>query len=176
MELTDPILDGPFVRVLVDLRWGDMDAYGHINNVTQMRILEEARGRAFGSPTAARDIAPVPGPGVHPTVLGEPLPAVLGEASEGANLLVLSHRVEYRKQIPYREGPLAVDTVVTAVTPVSMTIGYVIAEPDGSAAYTLAETVVVFVDRVTDRARRLSADEFDALAAVATGPLPIKHA
>src|SRR5699024_8345566 len=29
------------------LRWGDMDAYGHVNNVQYHRLLEEARVRAF---------------------------------------------------------------------------------------------------------------------------------
>ncbi|WP_349361683.1 thioesterase family protein [Paenarthrobacter sp. PH39-S1] len=32
------------------MRWGDMDAYGHINNVEVIRILEEARIHAFGPP------------------------------------------------------------------------------------------------------------------------------
>jgi acyl-CoA thioester hydrolase len=34
----------------VPMRWGDMDAYGHINNVEILRILEEARIHAFGPP------------------------------------------------------------------------------------------------------------------------------
>ncbi|HIZ99270.1 MAG TPA: thioesterase family protein, partial [Candidatus Janibacter merdipullorum] len=33
----------------VVLRWGDMDAYGHVNNVQYHRLLEEARVRAFAS-------------------------------------------------------------------------------------------------------------------------------
>lgn len=28
---------------ILPLRWGDMDAYGHVNNVTYIRYLEEAR-------------------------------------------------------------------------------------------------------------------------------------
>ena len=44
------------------MRWGDMDAYGHINNVQVVRILEEARIAAFGPPRG-------PGlPGIEPPV------------------------------------------------------------------------------------------------------------
>src|SRR5699024_1386427 len=53
---TDPLLD-EFTRVLLELRWGDMDPYGHVNNVTQLRLLEEARVRALGSPTHSTDAA-----------------------------------------------------------------------------------------------------------------------
>ncbi|MGL5850524.1 MAG: acyl-CoA thioesterase, partial [Phycicoccus sp.] len=30
-------------RVEVPLRWSDMDAYGHVNNVQFLRLLEDAR-------------------------------------------------------------------------------------------------------------------------------------
>ena len=30
-------------RVEVPLRWSDMDAYGHVNNVQYLRLLEDAR-------------------------------------------------------------------------------------------------------------------------------------
>ncbi|WP_029088827.1 acyl-CoA thioesterase [Brevibacterium album] len=174
-ELRSPVLPAPFTRVLIELRWGDMDAYGHVNNVTQLRLLEEARVRAFGSPTAARDAAPVDTPGAGGAVLGDPLPGVLGDASGDTDLLVLSHRIEYREPIPYREGPVAVDCVVSAVSPVSMTVGYVIGEPDGSAAYTVAETVVVFVDSQTGRARRIREDERARLEPALTAPVPLRH-
>ncbi len=41
------------LEVKVPMRWGDMDAYGHINNVQLVRILEEARIAAFGPPRGA---------------------------------------------------------------------------------------------------------------------------
>ena len=31
----------------VALRWADLDAYGHVNNVEVLRLLEEARIAAF---------------------------------------------------------------------------------------------------------------------------------
>lgn len=173
--LTNALIPGAFTRVLIELRWGDMDAYGHVNNVTQLRVLEEARVRAFGSPTAARDVPNVVVPGAGRTVLGDGLPDVLGRASGDTDLLVLSHRIEYRTPIPYREGPVAVDCVISGVSAVSMTVGYVIAEPDGSAAYTVAETEVVFVDSATGRARRIRDDERTEIEAAVSAPVRLRH-
>ena len=173
--LSNPLIPGPFTRVLLELRWGDMDAYGHVNNVTQLRLLEEARVRSFGSPTAARDAANIEVPGAGRVLLGEPLPDVLGRASADTDLLVLSHKIEYRAPIPYREGPVAIDCVVSGVSPVSMTVGYVIAEPDGSVAYTVAETEVVFVDSRTGRARRIRDDERAEISAHVGDPVTLRH-
>lgn len=167
MALSNPLLDGEFTRVVLELRWGDMDAYGHVNNVTQLRLLEEARVRAFGSPTATRDATPIAGPAGHtPTCFGVKIPPVFAAASETHSILVASHAIEYRAPIPYREGPIAVDTVMAIVTPIMLTVGYVIAEPDGSKAYSVAETGVVFVDPATGRARRLRDDQIAALESV----------
>ncbi|OUE16058.1 putative ABC transporter ATP-binding protein [Clavibacter michiganensis subsp. michiganensis] len=41
---TDPVTR---VHVPVHLRWADLDAYDHVNNVEVLRLLEEARVRAF---------------------------------------------------------------------------------------------------------------------------------
>lgn len=174
-QLVNPLLSGEFTRVLLELRWGDMDAYGHINNVSQFRLLEEARVRAFGSPTATRDARVVPGPnGVTPTCMGVEIPPVFAEASDTHDILVASHRIEYRAPIPYREGPVAIDTVITEVAPVVMTVGYVIGEPDGSRAYTVAETDVVFVDRETGRAHRLREEHAEALRSVVNPGPPMR--
>ncbi|RIJ29247.1 acyl-CoA thioesterase, partial [Clavibacter michiganensis subsp. insidiosus] len=35
------------VHVPIHLRWADLDAYDHVNNVEVLRLLEEARVRAF---------------------------------------------------------------------------------------------------------------------------------
>lgn len=173
--LTNPLIPGRFTRVLLELRWGDMDAYGHVNNVTQLRLLEEARVRAFGSPTASRDAVNIEVPGAGAVILGEGLPDVLGRASADTDLLVLSHRIEYRAPVPYREGPVAIDCVVSGVSPVSMTVGYVIAEPDGSVAYTVAETEVVFVDSRTGRARRIRDGERAEISAQVSDPVTLRH-
>ena len=38
------------LHIPIPLRWGDLDAYGHINNVEMLRLLEEARIQAFWRP------------------------------------------------------------------------------------------------------------------------------
>lgn len=89
---TNPLLTD-FTRVLLELRWGDMDAYGHVNNVTQMQLLEEARVRALGSPTQSRDAVAVPGAhGAAEVVSGLPMPEVFGAASATTELLVAPHQ------------------------------------------------------------------------------------
>lgn len=174
--LTNPLITGPFTRVHIELRWGDMDAYGHVNNVTQFRILEEARVRAFGSPTAARDVAaPAPEAPAGRSVHGTVLPKVLGAASTDTDLLVSSHRIEYRSPIPYREGPIAVDTVITGVGPATMDVAYTITETDGSQVYTVAETVVVFVDSGTGRPRRLTEEETAAIEPFIGAPVRMRR-
>ncbi|MDN5585605.1 MAG: acyl-CoA thioesterase [Brevibacterium sp.] len=171
---TDPHLN-EFTRVLLELRWGDMDAYGHVNNVTQLRLLEEARVRALGSPTHSTDAPTTPGqPGIAETVSGITIPAVFAEASETTELLVASHAIEYRRPIRYRAGPIAIDLVISEVKPASVTIGYVIAEPDGSVGYTLAETVIVFVDRENSRPRRLSKKEKLSMEDVIRPAVPMR--
>jgi len=40
----------------IPVRWGDMDSYGHVNNILYMQYLEEARVAWFErSPTAHRE-------------------------------------------------------------------------------------------------------------------------
>ncbi|WP_249356848.1 thioesterase family protein [Brevibacterium sp. 2SA] len=166
----NPLLD-EFTRVLLELRWGDMDAYGHVNNVVQLRLLEEARVRALGSPTQSRDAAVRAGDyGAAEVVSGLPMPEVFGAASATTELLVASHAIEYRAPISYRPGPIAVDLVISEVRPASVTISYVVVEPDGSLVYTVAETVIAFVDQASGRPRRLSEDEIVALESVVRAP------
>lgn len=171
---TDPYLDD-FTRVLLELRWGDMDAYGHVNNVTQLRLLEEARVRALGSPTHSTDAPTTPGRfGVSETVTGTAIPAIFAGASSTTELLVASHKIEYRAPIPYRAGPIAVDVVISEVKPASVTVGYVVCEPDGSIAYTVAETVIVFIDTTSSRPRRLTDAEAQAMESVISPAVPMR--
>lgn len=45
-------MTGSVLRVEIPMRWGDMDAYGHVNNVNLIRLMEEARIAGFGVPGA----------------------------------------------------------------------------------------------------------------------------
>lgn len=48
----------------IPVRWGDMDAYGHVNNALYMRYLEEARVQFLAEIGAAMD-----GNGIDPVVI-----------------------------------------------------------------------------------------------------------
>lgn len=75
------------IAVQVPMRWGDMDAYGHINNVQVVRMLEEARIAAFGPPRGAGR------PGTPPPV------SLFDAVPEGTLTLVVEHRVRYMKTL-----------------------------------------------------------------------------
>ncbi|WP_346243023.1 acyl-CoA thioesterase [Micrococcus luteus] len=45
------------VEVRIPLRWADMDAYGHVNNIAVVQLLEEARVAAFGVPANTAPVA-----------------------------------------------------------------------------------------------------------------------
>lgn len=72
------------------MRWGDADAFGHVNNVIFFRYLEEARAR----------IIPATGPGS--TILS-------------GGLVVAEQQLKYLAPLHYREEPIQVGMSVTHV-------------------------------------------------------------
>ncbi|WP_369056051.1 MULTISPECIES: acyl-CoA thioesterase [Kineococcus] len=137
----------PRQRQLLTLRWADMDAYRHVNNVALMRLLEEARVRAFGVP-ADDGSAPMLATG----------------------MVVARHEVDFTAPLDYRTEPVAVDLWVHAVGGASFRVGYEVLEPDGSRVYARASTTCVSYDFATGRPRRLREDERARLDALADEP------
>ena len=43
------------MHVPIHLRWGDLDAFNHVNNATMLKLLEEARVRVFWSPIVGEE-------------------------------------------------------------------------------------------------------------------------
>jgi acyl-CoA thioester hydrolase len=104
---------GDRIEVLVPMRWGDMDAYGHINNVQIVRMLEEARIAAFGPPRGAGL------PGVAPHV------SLFDDLPEGTMALVVDHKIRYVRTLEYRNIPAVVQVWIGAVkAPVSISTTY----------------------------------------------------
>lgn len=58
-----PVNDTPVFSCKAPIRWGDMDAYGHLNNTVYFRLMEEARVQLvehlLGESIASRDNGPV---------------------------------------------------------------------------------------------------------------------
>ena len=143
----------PHVTVSVPVRWGDLDAYGHVNNVAVMALLEQARVQAFWDPGA---------PVLPPLAAGSPVQVVVADA-----------HVSYRLAIPYVQ---AVDVAVTVprVGGASFVIGYEIIV-EGEVAVS-ATTTLALVDVATWRPLRLDSAQRERLAAFApvasTPPMP----
>jgi acyl-CoA thioester hydrolase len=93
------------------LRWADMDALGHVNNVTYVDYLQEARVDVF------RVHAPMQG--------GE-------ELAEG--VVVVRHEVDYLAPLEFRRRPVSIDVWVTEVRAASFTLAYEVFDdhPDGT--------------------------------------------
>ena len=139
-------------RVQVPLRWSDMDAYGHVNNVQFLRLLEDARVIGF------REWF-----GEGPTMLDE-------------GVVVTRHEIEYRAPLSYRYAPIEVDMWVTGISGAGFDLGYVVRDPEdvGSTLYAVAETGLVLYDFMAARPRRLADAERTALGAHLGDPAPLR--
>ncbi|GAA1162564.1 acyl-CoA thioesterase [Nesterenkonia sandarakina] len=144
---------GVRLRTQVPLRWGDMDAYGHINNVEVLRLLEEARIRAFGAP--AHTGSPV----------GEPLAPLFNELPRHAQALVIEHRVRYLASLEYRDVPAQIDVWVTQLKGAGLTLAYEIRDGVDGTRCVIAETQLAFFDTEAHRLLRLSTQQREQAAA-----------
>ena len=121
------------------LRWADMDALGHVNNVTYVDYLQEARVDVF------RVHAPMQG--------GE-------ELAEG--VVVVRHEVDYLAPLEFRRAPVSIDVWVTEVRAASFTLAYEVFDehPDGSrAVYLRARSALAPYIFADERPRRITAAE-----------------
>jgi acyl-CoA thioester hydrolase len=144
-------------RVLTPLRWSDMDAYGHVNNVQFLRLLEDARVIAFAA--AGSDEA--------------------GSVVD-TGLLVARSEIEYWQPLVYRTESVAIDLWVTDIAGASFDLGYQVLEPsaengDRPTVYAQAATTLVTFDRTAHRPRRMTASERERLHAWRAEPVRWRH-
>lgn len=144
-------MNDPYV-VDVPLRWSDMDAYGHVNNVQYLRLLEDARVIGFREWFPDR-------------------PALVDEG-----IVVTRHAIEYRMPLTYRPEPVEVAMWVTRVHGAGFDLGYVVRDPAtvGDAVYAVAETGLALYDFATARPRRLEAGAREALAVHVGDPVSFR--
>lgn len=146
------------VHAAIPMRWGDLDAYNHVNNVQMLRILEEARVHAFWASDE-----------------GEPVPTAVIEAKTGSATITLiaGHVIEYVAAVDYHQEPLDVQMWISAVGGASADIAYEV--------YSLGELVVkaestmVFIDAKTQRPRRISDAERAAWEPYRGAPISFKR-
>ncbi|WP_229661022.1 acyl-CoA thioesterase [Marmoricola endophyticus] len=133
------------------MRWADLDLLGHVNNVTYVDYLQEARIDML------THHAPVRG--------GEEL---------GEGVVVVRHEVQFVRPLHLRSRPVRVECWVTEIRAATFTMAYEIVEDpgdaedtEGSAAervvYVRATTVLTPFVFAEERPRRLSAAEKEVL-------------
>ncbi|MER6244073.1 acyl-CoA thioesterase [Streptomyces griseorubiginosus] len=115
------------------LRWADMDAYGHVNNVVFLRYLEEARIDFLFRPEK--------------------------DFKQGS--VVARHEIDYKRQLVHRHAPVDIELWVTEIRAASFTLAYEV--KDGEEVYVRASTVIVPFDFAAQRPRRITAEEREFL-------------
>ncbi len=139
-------------RVNVPLRWSDMDAYGHVNNVQFLRLLEDARVIGFEEWF-----------GQDRSVLAD-------------GILVARHEIEYLAPLLFRVPPIVVEMWATRIGGAGFDLAYEVR--DGAAhdatVYARAETTLVLYDFATSRPRRMDAELRGILEAHAGEPVPFR--
>lgn len=116
------------------MRWSDMDAYGHVNNVRFLTYLEEARVEMIFNLTqdgAAADLS--------------------------SGVVVARHEIDYLAPLVHRADPIPIDVWVTRIRAASFELAYEVHD-DGHVYARAASTLVPF-DLTEQRPRRLSAAE-----------------
>jgi len=129
-----------------------MDAYGHVNNVQFLRLLEDARVIAFEKWF-----------GPDRSLLDE-------------GVVVARHEIEYLAPLDFRHAPISVDIWATKVSGASFDLAYEVRDPAevGMTLYARAETTLVAYDFATVSPRRLRPDERSVLEGVAGDPVPFR--
>ena len=119
---------------LAPLRWSDMDAYQHVNNVQFLRLLEDARV----------DLLFTNGPGPRVRTPEEAI-------------IVVRNEIDYLAPLIYRPEPVLVETWTQEIRSAWFTLGYVIRDDD--RVYAKASTRLACYDLVRNRPRRVSAEQ-----------------
>ncbi len=145
------------VHVDLELRWGDQDAYGHVNNVAFARFLEEARVRVFFTGNSREQT----GMQHH----------FRGDDPAGPKMLVASQRIDYLRVLEYSNRPITIELWVGKLGGSSLELHYEVIDNgtigreeldnggDAGTARTVvarAITTIVIVDGSTLRPMRLS--------------------
>lgn len=152
------------ILVPVQLRWSDLDAYSHVNNVEMFRLFEEARIEAFwrhpdaerdGSPTAVLDA----GPGAATTTL------------------VARQEIEYLVALPYRRRPVIVELWLGRLGGASVDVCYLLRDDDEPepTVYARAQATLVLVDATTGAPRRINEVERAAWQPYVEDPIAFRR-
>ncbi len=136
------------------LRWADLDLLGHVNNVTYVDYLQEARVDMFRTHA--------------PDSRAEHL-------AEG--VVVVRHEVTYVSSLTFDFEPVTIECWVTEIRAASFTMGYEIFAEDASGertVYLRARTVLTPYVFATERPRRLHEEEKSSLSRLLEPDEPVR--
>ncbi|MBM7464682.1 thioesterase family protein [Microbacterium esteraromaticum] len=133
------------LHIPIHLRWGDLDAFNHVNNTSMLKLLEEARVRAFWKPEEGEQA---------------PATAVLDSGIEqGILTLIARQEIEYLAPVPYQRRPLEVQMWFGKLGGSSLEVCYEVHNDPASVERTLyarSTAVIVLVDAASGRPVRIS--------------------
>jgi acyl-CoA thioester hydrolase len=156
------------LHVPIQLRWSDLDAYGHVNNASMLKILEEARVFAFW----------VDGDLADPTQ-AEWTTAVIDASPTTRTKSVISRQeIEYVRSMPYIRQPIDVELWIGHLGGASLDVYYEIKSPLAAppqVTYVKASTTLVLVDADTERPRRILPHEREAWEPYLDEPLTFRR-
>lgn len=154
------------LHIPIHLRWGDLDAFNHVNNTSMLKLLEEARVRAFWLPEPGEDA---------------PTTAVLDSSIfSGMLTLIARQEIEYLAPVPYQRHPLDVQMWFGKLGGSSIEVCYEVHSPIETAGarqtlYARATTVIVKVDAESGRPVRLTGEERAAWEPYVGEPIHYTH-
>ena len=152
------------LHIPIHLRWGDLDAFNHVNNTSMLKLLEEARVRAFWKPEPGEQA---------------PSTAVLESGiDQGVLTLIARQEIEYLAPVPYQRRPLEVQMWFGKLGGSSVEVCYEVHNDPASAervVYARSTAVIVLVDAVTARPTRISAEMRAAWEPYVGAPIVYLH-
>ncbi|KRF17698.1 thioesterase [Nocardioides sp. Soil797] len=134
------------------VRWADLDLLGHVNNVTYVDYLQEAR----------IDMLLTHAPDSRATDLAE-------------GVVVVRHDVSYLRPLTFRSEPVKIDSWVSEIRAATFTMAYEVYDetPEGRVVYLRATSVLTPFVFAEERPRRISAAEKETLSRfLEDSPLP----
>lgn len=150
MPTPAPAVPAHAATVEVEVRWSDMDAYGHVNNVQYLRYLEEARVYAFHEWF-----------GQERSLLED-------------GVLVARSEIDYLAPMTFNYQPALVSLWCSKISGASFDISYVVGQRGSDLTYAQAESTLVTYDLAAQRPRRIAEHERVAIEAVVGEPLPLR--
>ncbi|PDQ35170.1 MAG: 4-hydroxybenzoyl-CoA thioesterase [Candidatus Lumbricidophila eiseniae] len=142
------------LHIPVALRWSDLDAYGHVNNVRLFGLLEEARIAAFWTTDDGM-----------PRNAGHATAVLASGPGQSTNTLIARQEVEYTAPIPYQRKPIDIELWMSHLGGASLEVCYEVYSPIGVVPRVLfarAATTIVLIDGHSGRPRRITAEEQSA--------------